>query len=136
MELEGGNTKGAERILQGVHEHCSAGEFALRSIQLAVATGETDSALEDLEQLCKAGEDADELLEQGVKALHDAGLDKEIDDVLFRFLGAGAAVCKQWVALAKRNGKLNSGRPRIDEMPDKHHGKRHAIEAYASSLVE
>jgi tetratricopeptide (TPR) repeat protein len=136
LYLEAEETHAAEELLEHIQKYASAAELALATIRLANAKGEPRSALNCLEQLCKAGENEEGLLEPGIQVLEQAGLASEVEAMLVKSLGAGKVVAQQWVALAARSDWLAAARERIEQLPNKHPGKRHAVEAYAGLLAK
>jgi tetratricopeptide (TPR) repeat protein len=134
MHLEDGNASAARQILDRADPTEARASFLLRSLLLARLENDTLTALEALEDLCVSGKEAQ--LEEGVRALEEAGLGAEAEDVLHRFLGTGRSVCNQWVQLVARRSSLEAVRESILRLTPKHLARLNVTVAYADALAE
>ncbi len=134
MHLEDGDTTAAHTILDALDPNADPGEYRIRTIVLANAENNAQAALAALEDLCAAKDFT--VLEDAVAALEEADLGTQVEEVLRRFLGAGAEVCQQWVAITARSVGLENLGARIGQLPPKHIARIDVLLAYADALAD
>jgi tetratricopeptide (TPR) repeat protein len=134
MHVDDGDTEAARKILDGADPTEARDEFQLRSLRLAIIEEDTETAVAALEDLCGSG--SEDQLAYGVQTLEEAELAAEAEDVLQRFLGGGANVCSQWIALLARRSSLEDVRERIELLPPKHLARLNITVAYANALAD